>query len=82
MKRVNPSFDSQVLLFYGMSENSVLLPEEISSSEADTDSVVAAAGTDIAIYFILHVPLEKKFFWRGEFGLSSKTACFRRSWPN
>ena len=63
IRHVNPPIDSQVLLFHGMSENSVILHQEITLSEADTESVVGSAGTYFAIS-ILHVPLKRKWLWR------------------
>ena len=56
---VNPSIDSQVLLFHGMSEKSVILHEEITSSQADAVSVVGCARTRFAISINIHVPLKK-----------------------
>ena len=47
-----------------MSENSVILLEEISSSQADTESVVCAAETDIALSHHPHVFLNRKSVWR------------------
>ena len=44
-----------------MSEKSVILPEEITSSQADTVSVVGSATTHFAISIHLHVPLKKIF---------------------
>ena len=60
---VNPSIDSQVLLFHGISEKSVMLHEEITSSQADAVSVVGSARTRFAISINLHVPLKKHFLW-------------------
>ena len=51
-----------------MSEKSVILHEEITSSQADTVSVVGSARTHFAIFINLHVPLKKNFLWRGESG--------------
>ena len=51
-----------------MSENSVILLEEISPSQADTESVVGAGGTDIALSHHPHVFLNRKSMW-GEAGL-------------
>ena len=56
---LNPSIDSQVLLFHGMSEKSVILHEEITSSQADAVSVVGYARTRFAISINIHVPLKK-----------------------
>ena len=42
-----------------MSEKSVILHEEITSSQADTVSVVGSARTHFAISINLHVPLKK-----------------------
>ena len=47
-----------------MSEKTVILPEEITSSQADTESVVGSAGTHFAISINLHVRLKKKLLWR------------------
>ena len=55
---VNPSVDSQVLLLYRMSEKSVILHGEITSSQADAVSVVGSARTYFAISINLHVPLK------------------------
>ena len=84
---VNPPIDSQVLLFYGMSEKSVILHEEITSSQADTVSVVGSARNHFAISINLHVPLKRNFLWRWakrvrEPGWSSGIACCWRSWWN
>ena len=59
VKHVNPSIDCQVLLFHGMSEKSVILHEEITSSQADIVSVVGSARTHFAISINVHVPLKK-----------------------
>ena len=48
-----------MLLFHEMSENSVILHEEITSSQADAVSVVGSARTNFAISINLHVPLKK-----------------------
>ena len=74
---VNPSIDSQVLLFHEMSEKSVILHEEITSSQADTVSVVGSARTHFAISISLHVPLKRNLcgYGRRESGWSSGTAC-------
>ena len=45
-----------------MSEKSVILHEEITSSQADTVSVVGSARTPFAISISLHVPLKRIFF--------------------
>ena len=42
-----------------MSEKNVILHEEITSSQADTVSVVGSARTHFAISINLHVPLNK-----------------------
>ena len=63
IRHVNPSIDSQVSLFHGMSEKSVILHEGITSSQADTVSVVGSARTHFAIFINLHVPLKKNFLW-------------------
>ena len=60
---VNPSIYSQVVLFHGMSEKNVILQEEITSSQADTVSVVVSTRTHFAISINLHVPLKKNFLW-------------------
>ena len=76
-----------MLLFPGVSEKSVILHEEITSSQADTVSVVGPARTHFAISVNLHVPL-KRIFWRRwakrvqESGRSSGIACCWRSWRN
>ena len=44
-----------------MSEKNVILHEEITSSQADTVSVVGSARTHFAICISLHVPPEEKF---------------------
>ena len=46
-----------------MSEESVILHEEITSSQADAVSVVGSARTQFAISINLHVPLKKNFLW-------------------
>ena len=78
---VHPAIDSQVLLFHGMSEKSVILHEEITSSQADTESVVGSARTHFAISINLHVPLKRIFCGDGQggFGWSSRTVfcCWR-----
>ena len=48
-----------MLLFHGKSEKTVILHEEITSSQADTESVVGSARTHFAILINLHVPLKK-----------------------
>ena len=48
-----------MLLFQAMSEKSVILHEEITSSQADSVSVVGSARTHFAISINLHVPLKK-----------------------
>ena len=68
-----------------MSEKSVILQEEITSSQADTVSVVGSARTHFAISVNLHVPLKKNFLWIWarrvrESGWSSEIACCWRSW--
>ena len=70
-----------------MSEKSVILHEEINSSQAVTVSVVGCARTHFAISINLHVPLKKNFLWIwarrvGESGWSSGIACCWRSWRN
>ena len=50
-----------MLLFHGMSEKSVILHEEITSSQADAVSVVGSARTHFAISINLHVHLKKIF---------------------
>ena len=59
-----------MLLFHGMSEKSVILHEEITSSLADAVSVVGSARTHFAISINLHVPLKKIScgYGRGESG--------------
>ena len=52
-----------MLLFLGMSEKSVILHEGITSSQADTVSVVGSSRTHFAIFINLHVPLKKNFLW-------------------
>ena len=47
-----------------MSERSVILHEEITLSQADTESVVGSAGTHFAISINLHVRLKKKLLCR------------------
>ena len=76
-----------MLLFQGLSEKSVILHEEITSSQADTVSVVGSARTLFAISINLHVPLKKNFLWIWarrvrESGWSSGRACCWRSWRN
>ena len=76
-----------MLLFHGMSEKSVILHEEINSSQAVTVSVVGSARTHFAIFVSLHVPLKKNFLWIWarrvrESGWSSGIACCWRSWRN
>ena len=56
---MNPPFDSHVLLFLEMSESNVILPEEISSSQAKTESVIRAAGSDKALSVAPNVSLKK-----------------------
>ena len=55
-----------------MSEKSAILHEVITSSQADTVSVVGSARTHFAISINLHVPLKKNFLWiflvKGESG--------------
>ena len=48
-----------MLLFHEMSEKSVILHEEITSSQADAVSVGGSARTHFAISINLHVPLKK-----------------------
>ena len=60
---MNPPYDSQVLLFRGMSEKSVILHEEVTLSQAVTGSVVGSAGTHFAISINLDVPLKNKLLW-------------------
>ena len=64
MKYLNRPLDSQVLLFHGMSEKSVILHEEITLSQADTESVLSSAGTHFANSINFHVPLKRKLLWR------------------
>ena len=59
LRYVNLPSDFQVLLLHGMSEKSVILHEEITSSQADTESVVGSARTHFAISINLHVPLKR-----------------------
>ena len=49
-----------------MSEKSVILHEEITSSQADAVSVVGSARTHFAIFINLHVPLKKIFLDMGK----------------
>ena len=42
----------------------MILLEEITSSQADTESVVGSAGTNFAISIIPQVHLRKKLLWR------------------
>ena len=49
-----------------MSEKSVILHEEITSSQADTVSVVGSARTHFAISINLHVPLKKNSYGYGQ----------------
>ena len=66
-KQVIPPIDKQVLLFHGMSERNVILLEEISSSQADTESGLGASWTDDAISQHLPcAPEEKVVIKRGE----------------
>ena len=53
-----------------MSEKSVILHEEITSSQADAVSVVGSARSHFAISVNLHVPLKKYFcgYGQGESG--------------
>ena len=46
-----------------MSEKSVILHEEITSSQAETVSVVGSARNLFAISISLHVPLKRNFVW-------------------
>ena len=55
-----------MLLFHGMSEKSVILHEEITSSQADTVSVVGSARSHFAISINLHVPLKKIYYGYGQ----------------
>ena len=48
-----------MLLFHRMSEKSVILHEEITSSQADAVSLLGSARTHFAISINLHVPLKK-----------------------
>ena len=70
MRHVNPAIDSQVLLFHRMSEKSLILHEEITSSQTDAVSVVGSARTRFAISINLHVPQRKIScgYGRGESG--------------
>ena len=61
---VNPQIDSQVLFFHGMSEESVILHEDITLSQVDTDSAVGSGGTHFTISINLHVPLKRKLLCR------------------
>ena len=63
-RHVYPPMGSQHLLFHGMFEKSVILHEEITLSQADTESVVHSAGTHFAISINLHVPLKGKMLCR------------------
>ena len=70
-----------------MSEKSVMLHEEITSSQADTVSIVGSARAHFSISINLHVPLKKNFLWIRarrvrESGWSSEKACCWRSWRN
>ena len=47
-----------------MSAKNVILHEEITSSQADTVSVVGSARNHFAICISLHVPLKRNFLWR------------------
>ena len=47
-----------------MSQKSVILHEEITSSQEDTESVVGSAGTHFAVSINLHVPLKRKLLRR------------------
>ena len=76
-----------MLLFHGVSEKSVILHEEITSSQADTVSVVGSARTHFAISVNLHVPLKRNSLWSWakrvrESGWRSGIACCWRSWRN
>ena len=57
-----------------MSEKSVILHEEITSSQEDAVSVVGSARTHFAISINLHVPLKKIScgYGRGESGNSGE----------
>ena len=55
-----------VKCFHGMSEKSVILHEEITSSQADTVSVVGSARTHFANSINLHVPLKKISYGYGQ----------------
>ena len=56
---VGPPIDSQVLLFHGMFEKNLILHEEITSSQADSESVVGSARTHFAVSINLFVPLKR-----------------------
>ena len=60
IRHVKPPIDSKVLLLHGMSEKSVILHQEITLTQADTESVVDSAGTHFALSINLHVPLIEK----------------------
>ena len=47
-----------------MFEKSVILHEEVTLSQADSESVVGSARTLFAISTNLHVPLKRMFLWR------------------
>ena len=47
-----------------MIEKSVILNEEITSSQTDTESVVGSGGIHSAISVNFHVALKKKLLWR------------------
>ena len=57
-----------------MSAKSMILHEEITSSQADAVSVVGSARTHLAISVNFHLPLKKIFcgYRRGESGNSGK----------
>ena len=61
---MNPQIDNQFLLFHGMSESTVILHVETTSTQADTESVVGSARTHFAISIKLHVPLKRQLLCR------------------
>ena len=63
-----------MLLFHRMSEKSVTLHGEITSSQADAVSVVGSARTHFAFSINLHVPLKivSGGYGRGESGNPSE----------
>ena len=70
-----------------MSEKSVILHGEITSSQEDAVTVVGSARTHFAFSINLYVSLKKNFLWIWarrvrESGWSSGIACWWRSWRN